>query len=751
LFTLRRLANSQYNEYSLYEWIKLANKSGVNISPDEEINADMLLQISAYMSQQTQKKRVELAGIEAVSTKNMEKLIQDNYIFIDLSSLLVPTADKTFRRMVPLLRDSEKKLNILNSALAELSRIAEDQSDMERRNLAIHNSMKLIDLHKTGFLKVRGETKDVCNYTEDLINCCTLFGKKDSLLVITQDEQLAEDLISLNQQRSAKGKVITVKKINEYGYLSNTIDKSKSTEPFKICKVVRSGMDKKIPVSMIPFTNDRVYTSSDLGGETVLLDQLGSGGEGTIYRTNTSFIAKIYKKECCTEYRFEKLDKMISAKLEYEGICFPREILYNKYGQPVGYLMPEARGYSIQSSIFRKALFIKKLPGWKKEDLVQCAITILFQIKYLHDNNILIGDINPNNILVVSPTEVYLVDTDSFQIDDLPCQVGFPLFTAPEIHMQHRQGKFNDYAEILRSKENEYFAVATLIFMLMMPGKPPYTQQGGEDIVDNILAMHFPYALDKKHGKRVPEGTWRFIWSHLTRRMKENFTKVFYKEDGNSDFNISERLSVEQWKNELLSYQRVLRLWSVELEKNPQTRDVDPLSLELYPARLKHRPGIQYVTCKGNDCSKEYAIDDPALKAGFCPECQKRGTPARCWYDGKNFTFTNYEKYFKKMSAPPDLCPKCRSNDSIVHRVTCAVPGCCNEIVYKKSDVAYARKKADGGNCKFEYPYMCKSCEDRGIKLNLRRSGSKSGKNSKLHRLSPVSSDNSGLKNGLIN
>lgn len=143
MFTLRRLANSQYNEYSLYEWIKLANKSGVNISPDEEINADMLLQISAYMSQQTQKKRVELAGIEAVSTKNMEKLIQDNYIFIDLSSLLVPTADKTFRRMVPLLRDSEKKLNILNSALAELSRIAEDQSDMERRNLAIHNSMKL--------------------------------------------------------------------------------------------------------------------------------------------------------------------------------------------------------------------------------------------------------------------------------------------------------------------------------------------------------------------------------------------------------------------------------------------------------------------------------------------------------------------------------------------------------------------------------------------------------------------------------
>ena len=120
----------------------------------------------------------------------------------------------------------------------------------------------------------------------------------------------------------------------------------------------------------------------------------------------------------------------------------------------------EAKGYSIQSSIFRKPLFMKKLPHWTKADLVQCAITILYKIKYLHDNNILIGDINPNNFLVVSPQEVYLVDTDSFQINDLPCPVGFPLFTAPEIHQLHRQGKFSDYSEIMRTRKNEYFAVA---------------------------------------------------------------------------------------------------------------------------------------------------------------------------------------------------------------------------------------------------------------------------------------------------
>ena len=42
---------------------------------------------------------------------------------------------------------------------------------------------------------------------------------------------------------------------------------------------------------------------------------------------------------------------------------------------------------------------------------------------YLHERNIIMGDINALNILVVSPTEVYFVDTDSYQIEEFPCPV----------------------------------------------------------------------------------------------------------------------------------------------------------------------------------------------------------------------------------------------------------------------------------------------------------------------------------------
>lgn len=733
LITLRLLANSKKNEFSLEEWIELAKNAGVSTEPDAEIDGEAFLKLRDYVSKYTQLQQAEkekMAKKEAASARSMEKLIKENYIFIDLSSLLVPSTEKAFHRIAPLLVNSSKKINISKSVLNELKKIAKDTSDIEKAELAIHHYNLLGELYKKNLLVIRDSNHESeNNYTKDLIMSCSHFRMQQSLLVITQNEDLARDLMLINEQRSANGKTITVKKINKYGYLSNTIDKPKSSKPFQICSVLRSGEDKKIPVSMIPKENDIVYTSSECKGAISLLKEIGNGGEGTIYKTNTPYVAKIYSKDCCTEYRFEKITKMINAKLEYEGICFPIGILYNCYGQPIGYLMLEAKGISVQNGIFGKRKLLKAFPNWKKEDLVQCAITIVSQIKYVHDNNILIGDINPNNFLVKSPTEVYLVDTDSFQIDDLPCPVGFPLFTPPEIHIQKKRGVFQEYSEILRTKENEYFAVATLIFQLLMPGKPPYTQQGGEDLVDNILEMHFPYAVGERHSENVPDGTWRFIWSHLTKRMKENFFRVFNKEETNSEFNIAERLSVDEWRAELLRYSNIIKKWKTELEKNPLTLDVDPLSFELYPYRLKRRPGAIYVKCKGKDCIKEYEMDSPALKAGYCPECQRKGTIVKCWYDDKEFIFTNYEKYYKKMNTPI-LCPDCRKDNSVIYKKQCAISGCRNHIEYTKGEAAYAKWKASEGKYTFEYPKICKKCKDSGKKLNQNSSSTIGNKDS---------------------
>jgi len=175
-----------------------------------------------------------------------------------------------------------------------------------------------------------------------------------------------------------------------------------------------------LKVSHVPMEGDTVFCSR---GPVQLLKCLASGGEGYVYLTDTDLVCKIYRKEKLTRSKLEKLQLMVSKRIEYPGICWSVELVYNKTNEFVGFMMPRASGKESQKCLFVKPLLLKHFPHWKKRDTVQLALTILDKIKYLHERNVILGDINPLNILVVSPTEVYFVDTDSYQIEGYPCPV----------------------------------------------------------------------------------------------------------------------------------------------------------------------------------------------------------------------------------------------------------------------------------------------------------------------------------------
>lgn len=164
----------------------------------------------------------------------------------------------------------------------------------------------------------------------------------------------------------------------------------------------------------------------------------------------------------------------------------------------MGYLMPKADGKKLDASVFRGERGMERcFASWTRQDLVSLSICILSIIKKIHESGILIGDINGSNILVKSPTEVYFVDTDSFQINDYPCPVGTAEFTAPEI-----QGK--NYNSFLRTIGNENFAVAVLLFRLMMFGLNPYAQQDGAGIEHNIRTGDFSFPYKEKVITKYP-------------------------------------------------------------------------------------------------------------------------------------------------------------------------------------------------------------------------------------------------------
>ena len=243
-------------------------------------------------------------------------------------------------------------------------------------------------------------------------------------------------------------------------------------------------------------------------------------------------------------------------------------------------------------TIFQPALLKIKFKNWNRLDLAKAAATVLDTVAYLHSMNILVGDINPANILVNRDRSVAFVDCDSFQVERFPCPVCIPTFLAPDLHEQ-------DLRSTLRTVQQEMFAVSTLIFMILHPGKPPYSHEGGSDPAHNVRKRHFPYPLGDKKSEGVPEGPWRFMFSHLPRYLKDAFHSVF--SDGES-------ISVEEW-------QKFMKRYCSDLEKKYVSSKIFPVHFKRLSQQQAEYQGIPWRICQ--ECGKGFASKDHDI----CPEC----------------------------------------------------------------------------------------------------------------------------------
>lgn len=488
---------------------------------------------------------------------NIKTLINNHVVFVDTSSFMHPDAALIFLKNKEGFV-GENRILVPIEVSEEIDKMRQSKNAVKARKAKtariIFDKMRQSKQIEVGTFY--GKT-----FVDNIFN--TLFTEKSikhQLCLITQDNALAADIMQLSKSKSVKNrKSIIVLQIKQGGILvdfntkRNTknnlasqipLPSTKQTSPFEIVKRIKKNKKtQKLIVKEIPKEGSLVYTENRKRGPIFLTRQIGSGAEGIIYETNfDKYICKIFNEKSLSNFKKEKLRLMTSRKLGNLGICWPNYLVYNSHAEFVGFTMKRALGVEIGKSIFNKLVFLRIFPGWKKIDLVNICEKILKQIEILHRKNVLIGDINERNILVTEDRKVFLVDTDSYQVEDYPCTVGRMNFTAPEI-----QNK--DFKTFLRTKAHENFAVATLIFMILIPGKTPYSHQGGESPAENIKVGLFPYPLGKIRGKKTPLGPWRYIWSHLPYYMKEAFFEVF--QNGN-------RLNVNEWLDRLKRYKNDL-------------------------------------------------------------------------------------------------------------------------------------------------------------------------------------------------
>jgi hypothetical protein len=300
-----------------------------------------------------------------------------------------------------------------------------------------------------------------------------------------------------------------------------------SSRPFKLIANPASVERSVRSPNRVPTAGERVITKYN-GIVLYLKEALMTDHISITYATNhVDFFAKIYIVDVLRLDMLEnKANRMLRGKIDIPGVCWPIDILNDNNGYFVGILVPASRGVQLTRSIFNGATGLSQFfPQWNKIDLCVLTVTILDKIQKMHDLGLLFGCINPASIYIAGTQDVYFVDTDSWQVEGYPALSHNQTFTPPELLRDNK-------TLLIYTMDQENYQIAVLAFMLMMPGKFPYTKGKNADERDSIIDMAFPFSVGggmrRSRDAERPSGIWRIVWDHLPYQMCDGFYNTFH-------------------------------------------------------------------------------------------------------------------------------------------------------------------------------------------------------------------------------
>ncbi len=375
-------------------------------------------------------------------------------------------------------------------------------------------NMAINFLRKLGENQLLLKASDVTSSTEIVEK---LYSKPNVCFVYYRESEFAEAVVKLGKPFECKAIIV-----DENGNL-NAYDSGELVE----------ASTTHIDMSVINNTHFRIDFEAKEGarvltsaGRIVNLGKfIARGGEGAVYNCDYpgNYVVKIYHKGQLTPLRLKKILLMEKKQISYDGLCWPEKVVYSEQGKPVGFIMKKVSGKNISTVFDGAERILKEFPGWKKIDLVDFTIKLLQKIQYLHQFGILVGDLRFKNILVSPDGEPCLVDLDSCQIKNLPCPIGFPDFTAPELHGV-------ELKRVLRTYETESYACSVLMFKILFCGIHPYDQRNGADTLEEEMqALSFPYPeTSAGNFSRIPiMGGYNYMWINTPNQFQKFLYDIF--------------------------------------------------------------------------------------------------------------------------------------------------------------------------------------------------------------------------------
>lgn len=281
--------------------------------------------------------------------------------------------------------------------------------------------------------------------------------------------------------------------------------------------------DSYFKIDFVPEKDVCVKTKD---GEKIKLgDFLARGGEGSVFDCDYKggYVAKIYHKGQLNKLRLKKLLLMEQKQIKYNGLCWPERVIYSMDGKPVGFIMKKIFGKNLSSVFDGVDSVLQMFPNWKKEDLIVLSLKILEKIQYLHFHGIIVGDLRFKNIVIGDDGEPNFVDLDSCQIRNLPCPIGFPDYTDPDLYGV-------ELKKVLRTYSNESFSCSVVWFKILFCGIHPYNQRNGaETIEEEMRNKTFPYPENSRGDfSRIPLiGGYDEMWRNTPNQIQRIFYDIF--------------------------------------------------------------------------------------------------------------------------------------------------------------------------------------------------------------------------------
>ena len=290
------------------------------------------------------------------------------------------------------------------------------------------------------------------------------------------------------------------------------------------------------------------------GGLGLFDPAIADCGEGTVRRTTMGgMVAKIYHAKCLNPRRIRKLEVMIDnppvdpmARLGLISIAWPRAIVRDPTGKPVGFLMSFVDSAQTLQEIFTPKSRLLKAPWADWRYLHVTAMNLAILVQALHDMGYVICDVQPKNFLSRTDATVAAIDMDSIQVrrpgshEIFRCLVRQSDYVPPELLGA-------DYSKVDGNESHDRYGLALLIYWLLFGHNHYYAEWTGSGSVPDDEEL-------LRRGEWIHAPRTHFRPTKYTNRLEivhPDVQALFHRAFTEGHRNPSRRPTAEEWRRAL--------------------------------------------------------------------------------------------------------------------------------------------------------------------------------------------------------